>query len=172
METEKKPKEIEIAENLVKKYGTHNFISNLCSRDLFVITKKKGMFSKPKETYIIISKECAKQIIMRHKLNQYQNLFEDTGKRFLYSNDLLQKINLKRLLSYIDKCYNSKRDDAFFDKKVQALVELLEHCISTGRNKLHLVCITADDDTTMKLYTLSTDIKKYFTNHIDDEIIL
>lgn len=171
MKTEKKSKEIETAEKIVKKYGRQNFVSNLCASDLFVITKRKGMFTKPKETYMIISERCARQIIARYKLYQYKNLLENNSKQFIYNNILLKNVNFTQLLKYINRCYDNKNDDENFDSKVQELVNILDEIIFKGDNKQNIVCVTANDETTVRLYTLFSEIKKY-TSKTTDEITL
>lgn len=167
-----KSKDIQIAEKIVKQYGEEYFVSNLASSDLFVINKKKGPFSKIKKMYVIVSDKCAHQIILRYKLYNYKKLFENKNINIIYNDKSLTYILSSNVFNYIQKCYNAKYDNDFFDIKIQKFVDILDDIVSINGKISDIVCVSSDEEKTVKLLKLCTEIKKYHSGQLDDEIIL
>ena len=128
--------EMEKAIKIVEEEGIDNFKSDLCSSDLFIMPKKTGfLMKKRKNVTMILSDDCARQIINRSKMNKYLKLIKGEKYPVKFDENKIYAYGVCKLINKVNEVYNSKCDDSNFDNVVKELVDTLSNVVSFDKKE-------------------------------------
>ena len=152
---------IQKAIKIVEEEGIENFTSSLCASDLFILPKKKGLFSKrKKDVTFVLTEECANQIINRSKMNKYLKLIKGEKYPVTFDDDKKFAYEIENAVNEINYIYNSKTDDENFDKVVADLNNIFSKTITFDKKEKVVNVKFADSKEDLK--TIFTPISEYY----------
>lgn len=137
---------------IIEEEGIENYTSKLCSSDLFILPKKTGfIIRKRKNITMVLSEECAQQIINRSKMNKYLSVIKGERYPVKFDENKIYAYEIGKCINKVNEIYNLKNDDENFDNLVKSLNNKLSKIVSLDKKeKIVRVAFSSKDISDIK----------------------
>ena len=145
---------------IVEEEGIENYTSKLCGSDFTILPRKTGFIRKKRKNIsIILSEECAQQIINRSKMNKYLSIMKGEKYPVRFDENKIYAYEIGKGINKINEVYNAKKDDDNFDNLVRELNDELSRIVTFDKKeKVVTVKFTSEDISKIKTILAKVNI--------------